>query len=706
VKLYGDLETFSATPIKNGTYRYAEDAEVLLFAYAIDDGPVACWDWTTCAPIPDALADALQDPACEIVFHNSMFDRAVLNHAWPEWTRVAPLSRWRDTMVKALAHSLPGSLDALCEIFVLPQEQRKQKIGKQLVQLFCKPRPKNSKLTRATRETHPVEWQQFIEYCKADVNAMRSLDQTLPTWNYEGDELQLWHLDQAINDRGVAVDLELAHGAIKAVELERKRLNARTSDITKGDVSAATQRDKMLAHILGAYGVALPDMQMSTLERRVQDTSLPVELRELLAIRLSSTTTSTSKYNALVRGTNNDGRLRGTLQFNGASRTGRWAGRVFQPQNLPRPSMKHDDIELGISAIKAGAADLVFDDVMRLSSSAIRGALIAPPGKKLVISDLSNIEGRDQAWLAGEHWKLAAFRQFDTFKLDEHGARIPDGKGDFLRMGPDMYKLAYAKSFGISSGEVDKTQRQVGKVQELALGYEGGVGAFLTFSLVYGIDLEDLADRALAGIPGDVLQEAEKMLAWYIDQGRDTFGLSSRAFIACDSLKRMWRRAHPEITSLWRDLGDTVREAIANPGQEYFCRKLTIDRERNWLRIRLPSGRCLSYPAPHVSDAKITYMGVDQYTRKWSRQATYGGKLFENVCQGVARDVMTANMPAIEAAGYQIVLTVHDEVITEAPDSPEFNAEHLSSLLSSTPAWAKGMPLAAAGFETYRYRKE
>jgi DNA polymerase len=258
----------------------------------------------------------------------------------------------------------------------------------------------------------------------------------------------------------------------------------------------------------------------------------------------------------------------------------------------------------------------------------------------------------------------------------------------------------------VAVDKVDKAQRSIGKVQELALGYEGGVGAFVTFALGYGFDIEQLGETAYPTLPDDLRGQAEDFLAWTKKQKRGTFGLSDRAFVTCDTLKRGWRRGHAAISAYWGELAETVRRAIGSPGVTLACGRLKIRRDGAWLRIVLPSGRALCYPSPQVDDGgQISYMGVNQYSRKWERLKTYGGKIFENVCQAVARDVMAHNMPAIEAAGYQIVTTVHDEVVTECPDSPEFNGEHLAALLSATPAWAEGMPLAAEGFESYRYRK-
>lgn len=694
-KLWLDLETYSEVPITKGTHRYAAQAEILLFAWAIDDGPVSVIDEANGEERPAELLRALADPAVEVWAHNSFFDRTVLAYTGT----AIPLERWRDTMVQAYSHSLPGSLGALCDALAVPSDKAKDKEGRDLVLLFCKPRPKSMKLRRATRETHPEQWAKFIHYAGNDIHAMREVHRKMPMWNYPGKsgnphgELAYWQLDQRINDRGFTVDLDLVHAAIRGVDRAQQALAERTQALTDGEVQAATQRDALLAHLLSTHGVSLPDMTKSTLERRLNDENLPAALRELLAVRLEASTTSTSKYKTLEKATSADGRLRGTLQFSGASRTGRWAGRMFQPQNLPRASLPQEQIDLGIEALKADCEDLIFPSTMALTSSAIRGAIIAPASCKLVVADLSNIEGRMLAWLAGEEWKLQAFRDFDA------------GKGH------DLYALAYAKAFGITPEEVmdnkkhgDGSMRQIGKVMELALGYEGGVGAFITFAAAYGIDLEALADSAFDRIPKDILAEAEDFLAWTRKQKRSTFGLSDKAFLVCDSFKRLWRYAHPATTKLWRSLGDNVRKAISNPGVTVNG---TIRRDGNWLRIRLPSGRCLCYPSPRVDESgQITYMGLNQYSRKWERLKTYSGKLAENLTQAAARDVLAYNMPAIEQAGYQICLTVHDEVISEAPDTEAFNAEHLAAMMAVNPDWATGLPLAAAGFEAYRYRKD
>lgn len=705
--LWFDCETYSECDLKTaGTHRYAEhpSTEITVAQWTLDDGePLVC-DCTGRKWPPHLLA-LLQDPTITIVAHNSMFDRTLVRHCWGI---DVPVERWQDTMIKAMAHGLPGSLDKIGQIVGLEADQAKDKRGRDLIQLFCKPRPKNSTLRRATRETHPKEWAEFLEYSRQDIVAMRAIDQRLPTWNYRAGhpELGIWHLDQRINDRGVAVDLELAEAAIDAVAIEQKRLKAEVQQATNNLVHSASKRDQLLAFICAEYGVDLPDMKADTLRRRVEDPNLPEGVRLLLALRLESTKTSTAKYKALVNATSADGRLRNTLQFAGAQRTARWAGRIFQPQNMPRPDIalvadhfqvpfkKAEDflvdyLDQGIEALKGGFADVVFDNVIGLTANAVRGCIVAPPGKKLVIADLSNIEGRGLAFLAGERWKLKAFADFDA------------GTGE------DLYKVAYGRSFNIDPKDATGQKRQIGKVMELGLGYEGGVAAFLTFAAVYQMDLDDLAQAVWATASHEALDNAQGMWGWAKKKKR-TLGLTMEVYVACEVLKRAWRDAHAATEALWAAAGEAARLAIKNPGETFpIGQHLKARRDGAWLRIRLPSGRYLCYINPDVDDeGQITYFGVNQYTRQWGRIKTYGGKLVENATQAFARDVLAYNMPAIERAGYEIVLSVHDELLTETPDTDKLNADELGQMMATAPAWARGIPLAAAGFETTRYRKD
>jgi DNA polymerase len=693
--LWFDCETYSECDLFSaGTHAYAEhpSTEITVVQWAIDDGEPLVLDCTLPnQPIGLAtLEDLLRDPSTIVIAHNSHFDRTLLRHVWGIGV---PVERWRDTMVKALAHGLPGALGKIGAVLGLAEDEAKDKRGRELVNLFCKPRPKNHKLRRATRETHPKEWAEFLEYSRQDVVAMRAIDKRLPNWNYRDGhpELALWHLDQRINDRGLAIDLDLARAAIGAVAEEQQRLKAETAAATDGAVRSPSQRDELLSYILLEHGVRLPDMSADTLRRRAEDPNLPDAVKLLINLRLEATKASTAKYKAAINATSGDGRLRNALQFCGAARTGRWAGRLMQLQNLPRPSRGFGEEEqaLGIASIKAGAASMLYDNVMQLAADCIRGLIVAPPGRKLCIADLSNIEGRVLAFLAGEEWKLQAFREFDAGR------------------GADIYKLAYARSFGVDASKVDKDQRQIGKVQELMLGYEGGVGAYLTGAATYGFDIADLAASVQAATDGATWRETLKSFDWFKAKGL-TYGLPVEHWAACRVLVDAWREAHPHTRALWSALKDAYIRAVAHRGETVAVGKhLKVRADGAWLRIRLPSGRYLCYLSPEVdADGGCSYMGVDQYTRQWKRIRTHGGKLAENVTQAVARDVLFASMPSIEAEGYEIVLSVHDELLTETPDTEAYNHERLAALMSAVPDWAPGLPLAAAGFETTRYRKD
>jgi DNA polymerase len=747
---FHDLETYSPVNIKDGTHRYAEEAEVMLWAFADGNDQVYVWDrindalhwqddlselWgsTPIEPglLPVDLYETLHDPEALIWFQNGgMFDFVVLAAKTPRL--LPPMHRWRDTMVQAFAHGLPGALEKLGNVLQLHEDHKKIKRGRELVRLFCMPTKNGG---RNTKQSHPAEWQELIEYAAQDIITMREVHRKLPKWNYGGDsvvsqrETALWHLDLKINSRGVLMDMDLARNAVRAVEQERTRLGKQTQELTGGAVENTTQRDATLAFIAEAHGITLPDLQADTIERRLRDPDVPDALRELLANRLQASSNSVSKYKTLLRGVSKDGRIRGTKQFCGAGRTGRWAGRLMQLDNMPRPTLPYPEIESGIAALKVGAEDLVCDNVIEACSNAIRSTIIAPPGKKLVVADLANIEGRVAAWLAGEEWKLQAFRDYDA------------GTGE------DLYKMAYAKAFNTDAKTVTKPQRQIGKVQELMFAYGGGVGAWLTGAATYGIDLGAMTEAVWPVLDPALIAEAEDFLKWLYRPAQEShakrskagkitevenlaaleaamlkarMGLTEKTFIACDAIKRAWRYANPAISSYWKGDADnpgleySTRMAIENPGVTYKARKLRFRRDGAWLRIVLPSGRALCYPQPSVDEeGKISYLGLDPYTRKWGRTHTYGGKLFENACQAVARDQLAEGMLVAEREdyvaardNYDIVLHVHDELITEVPDTEDFSAEALARLMCVEVEWNKGLPLAAAGFETYRYRKE
>lgn len=351
--IFLDTETYCETPINNGTHRYAEGAEIIMWQWAVGEGEVIIRDGDE--DISDLLA-LLEDESYEVVIHNSAFDRNVIRHA----TGIhIPVERVFDTMVCAMAHSLPGSLSTVGTILGVAQDKAKDKEGRTWIALFCKPQPKGRKIRRATKITHPVEWQRFRDYGGLDIEAMREIYKKLPRWNYRGSEKELWHLDQRINERGVLMDLDLAHAAIRASDRAQKELSRQAHDMTDGAVSSANQRDKMLEHILAEYGIALADMKGSTIEKALADEDLPWELKELLVVRAQASKTSVSKYKRVLNGVSADGRLRGLLAFCGALRTGRWAGRLLQPQNMRRSSLSDIEVERAIEALLADAEDLV-----------------------------------------------------------------------------------------------------------------------------------------------------------------------------------------------------------------------------------------------------------------------------------------------------------------------------------------------------------
>lgn len=681
---YADTETYCEVPINYGAHRYAEEAEILIMTYAFDDGLVHTWDVTADGFMPKDLYNAFHDPEIKFIFHNCLFDCVILRAVYGI---DLPMSRVHDTMMQARTVGLPGSLDTLCGIFRISFDKAKDKKGHELIKLFCCPRPKNSKLRRATRETHPKEWQQFLDYAASDITSMRELHLSLPKWNIGPGETAIWHLNVKTDRKGLCVDTELAESAIRAIGRAKTSINAATSAATNGQVERATQRDRLIEHILREYGIILPDLQASTLERRLYDPEVPSIVKELIAQRLQISTISTSKYQTLLNCVNKDGRLRGTLEYCGAGRTGRDAARKFQSQNLPSKNLLPQvDIDRAVVLFKHDAAELLYDDIMKLASSCVRGCIIAPPGHKLNVSDLKNIEGRSAAWLAGEEWKLQAYRDFD--------------KG----IGPDLYKTNYAKSFGIHHENVDKHQRDIGKVMELFLQFMGGVGAFLTGAATYDIDLDAMADAAYPSIPAHILKEARDMWLWACKR-RQTFDLKEKTFIVCDSLKRMWREAHPEIVAMWGELKIAIGTAFAKPSSYHIVRKVKVRKVGSWLLIILPSGRALCYASPKYEYTQFSYMGTDSKTRKWQRIKSYEGKVFENIVQATARDIFMYSLPEIDKRGYEIVLRVHDEVVCETPDIKDFSADELSDLLATNPPWAPDMPLAASGFEAYRYRK-
>lgn len=730
--LYLDFETFSEADLKKvGSYAYAEhpSTEVLICTYAFDDEPVQVWDCTDGSDMPGDLYRALRrlvkpNSRIKMVWHNgSMFDRLIMKHCWDF---DIPVGNTIDTMIWAFRHALPGSLDALCEVLGVSADNAKDKRGKALIQRFSKPTPKNYKIRRYTAETHPDEWVLFIKYAVSDITAMREVFHKLPRWGNSEFEDRVLELDQLINDRGFKVDVALAEAAIEAVEKHKAQLQEEAQRKYGGSL---TGKDFLpfLRELAPAHRIH--NAQKSTLNDLLADDDLPDDARTIIEMRLGAASTASTKYNPLLLGRSSDDRRRGCLQYGGAKRTLRWAGKGFQPQNLARGYYHDDELDKGISALLKGRAHRRFD-VAKLTASTVRSCIIPEAGHKFVVADYSNVEGRGLAWLAGEETAL------DTF-----------------RAGLDIYCVTAGKMFGMDPDDIKKNFkeiRQIGKACELGLGYEGGVGAFVTFAKNLGLDLIEMAKTMDGTFPDHIwaatargyewarIQEAKRPPHPGEKDDRPSYILDKKVWRTCDAIKRMWRESHPETVAFWRDLKDGILAAVRNPGREFWAgahlrrngerairiwRMVEFDSSGRkvpgwWLCMELPSGRILSYPGIGVSvtketdedgrvntNVRIKYQGENQLTRQWTTLYTHGGKACENIVQALCRDLLAYAMINVEGGGYPIVLSVHDELVCETPDTPDYTVSELEKLMCALPEWAEGFPLVAEGQELKRYAK-
>ncbi|ENA0938138.1 DNA polymerase I [Escherichia coli] len=758
-RLFLDTETFSGVDLKKvGAYAYAEHptTEIMICTYAIDEGRVQTWDCTESPTMPRELRKALRQVSrkkAKIVMANGLlFDRLVIRE---KWGIDLPVSQIEDTMIMAFRHALPGSLDMQCQVLGVDAEHAKDKAGKALIKRFCKPTPKTYKIRRYTRETHPEEWAKFLRYAALDIIAMREVYWRIPDWGNTPKEDEILLIDQLINDRGFYVDVDLANAAIKAVQAHKEELKEEAWERFGGKL---TGNDFLPALRDLAPAFTIHNAQKSTLNDLLEDPDFPDEGKVLIEMRLGASSTASTKYNPLVNGLSADGRRRGCLQYGGAKRTLRWAGKGFQPQNLARGEYSDDhegkikrregesDVAFwvrshmltnGINSLLRGTAHWAYD-ISKLTASTVRGCIIPAKGKKFVVADYSNVEGRGLAWIAGEKTALMVFKA-----------------------GRDIYCETAGKMFGLDPDYIKanrKDLRQIGKACELGLGYGGGVAAFLQFAKNLGLDLYAMADVMKGTFPDHILAAAKRGYEYArINEAkrppkpgkkdeRPTYILPKNVWLTCDAIKRMWREAHPKTVAFWAELEDAVLCAIRNPGKAYWAganvrpdgkkalkivrtkakHDPTFDEERDdpnaagwWLKIELPSGRIMSYPGIALSvtteidedtgkkrtSTRIKYQGENQTTRQWGFQYTYGGKLTENIVQALCRDILAWSMPGVEAAGYEIVLSVHDELITEVPDTDDYTTEELCALMCDLPVWAKGFPLAAEGDIMYRYRK-
>jgi DNA polymerase len=658
-----DFETRSVVDLRrSGVYPYAESpqTEIICMAWRIGEGDVSVWRPGDADPQP------LLDHICAdgmVAAHNAGFERALWNAKTPRhWPRL--IIRQQDcTMSRAVVLALPGSLDQLCK--ALKTKIQKDDVGHRLMLQMCKPRSVGEDGVPVWWEA-PEKIERLAAYCVTDVETERLVGAKLPALS--ASERRVWELDQTINDRGVGIDVPSVEKALSIVTEARKRADERMWWLTDGDVKKCSETAKIVSWLNGrgipAESVAKGEIEEIVLQSRIfgDDTA-----EEVVRLRRAAGRTSTDKYRAMLNSVCADGRVRGTLAYHGAG-TGRWAGRIIQPQNFPRiDADKELSTILTIVELLAlpktakeivDCIEMVAGPTMEWMSKCLRAMLIAGPGKKFVSGDFSNIEGRVNAWISGEHWKLDAFRAYDA------------------GTGPDLYKLAYAKSFGIAVEDVDKGMRQVGKTMELALGFQGGAGAFITMGANMGVHVSE--ERA-------------------------------------NELKVAWREAHPFITQSWWDLQDAAIAAVGAPGMKVPCLngKVQYLAANGFLFCQLPSGRVLAYADPKLvwtetlhgsKRLQIEYWGVDSYTKRWGPQRLYGGVQSNNVVQGAARDLMVEAMFRAEDAGYPIVLTVHDELLSEVAENFGSAGEY-QRIMSELPQWAKGLPVATAAWEDKRYVK-
>lgn len=673
--LHIDFETRSTVDLKKtGAYVYAADPTTDLWcaAYAFGEEPVKVW--TPDQPCPPEIVEHLLLGGT-VTAHNAAFERVIWKYILaPRYGWPAPdFEQWRCTMVMSYAMAMPGSLENAAPAAGL--DMMKDMVGRRLMLQMAKPRKIEADGTIIWWDDL-AKLEKLIAYCKQDVEVERALEKRLRPLSES--ELALWHLDQRINDRGVLVDEALCNGAKAIVGEAQKALDKKMRTLTNGDVSACSNRNQLVKWVK-EQGVECDSVAKAAMEELLsEDAPVPPHVREVLLVRQEAAKASVAKIDALLNGKSpEDNRTKGMLQFHAAS-TGRWGGRRFQPQNLVRPDYDDSVINLLIDSILAGDTEML--DMLGIPwlsavSQTLRGMLIADGDRRIVAADYSNIEGRVLAWLAGEHWKLQAFRDFDA------------------GIGPDIYIRSYADAFKTEIFGKKDPRRQIGKVMELAFGYQGGYGAWMNFAR------------------GEAAEYSRERI---------------------DEIKNAWRDAHANTRQFWYDIENAAIEAVREKGSVQSVGRIRFKMAGSFLFAQLPSReRFICYPYPELrqmempwnnSDGSpayksgLTYMTVpdvskrakivpdDRNSSSWARVKTYGGELTNNVTQATARDVMKHGMFGLEAAGYPIILTVHDEIVTE-PEEGHGSVEEMESIMCDLPDWAAGLPVAAEGFEGERYRK-
>lgn len=649
-ELFVDFETYSEAPLTGtktvGSWAYSmhPSTECLMMAWAFDDDDPQIW--LPGDPLPAWVEDLEgadihgADPGFQIVAWNDFFECGIFANVlhWP----IHGPEIWVDTAGLAAALALPRGLADCGEALGLNVDSLKDPEGKKLIKWFCSPYKSKGKLVRRMPEDHPEKFEAFKNYCLQDVVAHRAIHRKLRP--LPPSERKLWELDRKINLRGVSFDMEAVNDAIAIREKYKKVLLDEVEDITLGELENISSVNQFKDYFLRTFGIELENTQKEYLKTWL-DEDIDPEARRLLEIRLSIAKASLAKYDKLL-GVAPFGVARGLLRYHGAA-TGRWSGNLFQPQNLPRPDF--DDTDLCIEFFPKRdpeEIELLFGDPLEALSSCLRGMIKARDGHRLIVSDFSQIESRVLAWLARDVGKLKAYED-----------------------GDDIYKRNAAAAFKVPYSEVTKDQRTIGKVIELACGYQGSVGAFQQFANVYGLVIPD--DEA------KVLIDA-------------------------------WRTGNPKVVSYWYAIEAAAVKAVAEPGVVSTHHNVAFKVQGSFLFCRLPSGRLLSYHRPHLKEGRygmqVGFYNVNSVTRKYGRETTYGGKLVENITQAVARDLMAERMIELDERGYPLLLTVHDEIIAEAPNGfgslDEFN-----EIMKTVPEWAAGIPIDVDGFEAGRYRK-
>jgi DNA polymerase bacteriophage-type len=637
VQISIDFETYSECDIKEaGGYNYAAHptTEVLCMAWAIDDEEPSLW--TPDQPFPTRLHDAIVAGA-ELWAWNAAFERAVWAH------RVAPRAdaigidpeQWNDTAALAATLALPRALGQCAEVLGLSEQ--KDKRGRFLIQRVCQP-------YRGERRQDPHLLEELYEYCKQDVVTEREIKRYVQRYKpMNATERRVWLLDQQINWRGLGIDTTNVVNAIALIYDTAERLNDQVKVISNGELTDVGSRQKVMAWSL-SRGYKLAGYDKNAVIEALADPALPDDVRQVLEIRQTLGKASTSKYKSMQNLAGSDNRARGVFWYHGAQ-TGRWAGRGFQPQNLPRPAFGDTDNCISLFPLRdPELVEMLYGDPMVALSSCLRGMIIPDAGNRLIVSDFSAIEARVLAWLADEQGPL-----------------------DVFRSGGDIYCHAATGIYGREITPKDKDERQIGKVAVLALGYGGGVGAFQTMAKAYRVFVED--------------EQA-------------------------DQIKVAWRKSHRNIVRFWYALEEAAMNAVRQIGQAFQAGPIAFKVIDDFLFARLPSGRRLAYFRPRIaSDGKLEFWGTDsRLGGRWSKLSTYGGKLAENVTQAVARDLLAEAMLRLEDNGFPIVASIHDEIIAEVPKGVGSLAE-FESLMCELPSWADGLPISAEGFECERYRK-